>query len=329
MARVMRKLELARVGKWGKNSDEITEKDLRDAVETFAGRMPVSIGHDAMYRDNAPKFGDILSVELSDDGKTLAGEVEFSKELDILYRDGKYDGWSVSLPRRAKDGKTYLHHLAFTGATPPKIPGLKELKTFQFADGDKVSTFEFSGKLKEIDGEVNMELTTEEIKALQEKAERLERELATLKAENEKLSAEKKELEEKLKSASADSGSEADQNLPKEFSDKLNALGEELKKNRLSVFNAKLAGKVPKGIAEKAGVLASSLAARNDAVNFSDNGKPTSANEIELFGDILSAWPEQVAEGSAGFDYSDNLSGGQGEKKESVAAMAARMIKHL
>lgn len=328
MARVIRTLELARVGKWGKNSDEITEKDLRDAVETFAGRMPVSIGHDAMYRDNAPKFGDILSVELSDDGKTLAGEVEFSKELDILYRDGKYDGWSVSLPRRAKDGKTYLHHLAFIGATPPKIPGLKELKTFQFADGGEVSTFEFQGKMKEIDDEeVNM--SEEEIKALQEKEARLEKELAALKSENEKLSQEKKELEEKLKSASADSGSEADQNLPKEFSDKLNALGEELKKNRLSVFNAKLAGKVPRGIAEKAGVLASSLAGRNDAVNFSDNGKPASANEIELLGDILSAWPEQVTEGSAGFDYSDNLSGGQGEKKESVAAMAARMMKHL
>ena len=325
--RTIRTLELARVGKWGVNSDEITAQDLADAAETFTPCRPVGIGHDAMHRDDAPKYGNVWSVHLADGGNTLTGEVEFSEELDTLYRAGKYDGWSVSLPKRAKDGKAYLHHLAFLGATPPKIPGLKELNAFKFADDDKVLAFEFSGRLKEIDEEVNM--SEEEIKALQEKEARLEKELAALKAENEKLNAEKKELEEKLKSASADSGSEADQNLPKEFSDTLNALGEELKKNRLSVFNAKLAGKVPRGIAEKAGVLASSLAGRNDAVNFSDNGKPASANEIELLGDILSAWPEQVAEGSAGFDYADNLSGGQGEKKESVAAMAARMMKHL
>lgn len=323
MPRTIRTLELARVGKWGVNSDEITEKDLADAVETFEARRPVGIGHDAMHKDDAPKFGDVRSVNLSNDGKTLTGEVEFSEELDTLYRDGKYDGWSVSLPKRAKDGKAYLHHLAFLGATPPKIPGLKELHSFRFSDGDKVSSFEFSGKLKEIDGEeVNM--SEEEVKALKEKAERLEKELAACKAENEKLAEEKKELEEKLKSSSDSSGEE---NLPKEFSDKLKALDEELQKNRLTAFKSKVMGKIPKGIMEKAERLAASLAERNKAVNFSDNGKSAPANEIELLGSILQAWPTQVLEGSAGFDYSDTIFESQSGKKESTASLSARMMK--
>lgn len=323
MSRIMRTLELARVGKWGVNSDEITEADLADAVETFTPRRPVGIGHEAMHKDDAPKFGDVWSVELSDDGKTLSGDVEFSEELDTLYRAGKYDGWSVSLPKRAKDGKAYLHHLAFLGATPPKIPGLKELRSFRFSDGDKVSSFEFSGKLKEIDSEeVNM--TEEEIKALKEKSEQLEKENATLKAENEKLTQDKKDLEEKLKSSSEPASEET---LPKEFSDKLKVYDEELKKNRLSVFKSKVQGKVPKGIMEQAERLADSLARRNDAVNFSDSGKSASANEIELLGSILSAWPTQVLEGSAGFDYSDTIGGSQNEQKESTASISARLMK--
>lgn len=317
----MRKLELARVGKWGVNSDEITARDLQDAVETFTAKRPVGIGHEAMHKDNAPKFGNVWSVELSDDGKTLSGDVEFSSELDTLYRDGKYDGWSVSLPKRAKDGKAYLHHLAFLGATPPKIPGLKELETFAFADGDEVLSFEFSGKLKEIDSkEVNM--TEEEIKALQEKAKRLEEENATLKAENEKLVQDKKDLEEKLKSYS---GSANEEVLSKEFSDRLKVYDDEIKKSRITAFKAQVQNRVPKGIFDKAETLAESLARRNDSVNFSDNGKPASANEIELLGTILAAWPEQVQEGSMGFDYSDTISGSGGQTNVDWGAVAQKM----
>lgn len=319
--RTIRTLELARVGKWGVNSDEITAKDLADAIETFTPRRPVGIGHDAMHKDNAPKYGNVWSVGLADGGKTLTGEVEFSEELDKLYTSGKYDGWSVSLPRRAKDGKAYLHHLAFLGATPPKIPGLKEIDTFKFADDDKVNAFEFSGKLKEIDEEVKMD--EEELKALKEKAEQLEKEVATLKAENEKLVEEKKGLEEKLKGCST-----SEEALPKEFSDKLKTYDEELKKNRLNLFRAKVGAVVPKGVYEQAESLATSIAGRNVSVNFSDNGKTESANEIELLGSILSKWPSQVLEGSVGFDYSDKGETNQ-NRKESVTSSANRLLASM
>ena len=226
MPRIMRTLELAYAGRWGQNGDLITEKDLKEVVETFTPRRPVGIGHDIMKKDDAPKYGNVWSVKLANGGKTLTGDVEFSEELDTLYTSGLYDGWSVSIPKRAIDGKTYLHHLAFLGATPPKIPGLKDLgeKPFQAADNDKIFSFDFSGKIKESDEEVKM--TKEEIEAMQ-------KENAELKEANKKLAENKTSLEGELKKAQEEKKEMEEvspETLPKEFSDKIKSYDEEMKK---------------------------------------------------------------------------------------------------
>ena len=69
--RTIRTLELAKVGEWGMSSDPITGQDLKEVVETFTPRRPVGIGHEAMRRDDAPKYGNVWSVALADDGNTL------------------------------------------------------------------------------------------------------------------------------------------------------------------------------------------------------------------------------------------------------------------
>nr|DAM44754.1 MAG TPA: capsid scaffolding protein [Bacteriophage sp.] len=333
--RTIRTLELARVGSWGKNSDPITEQDLRDAVETFTPRRPVGIGHDAMRKDDAPKYGNVWAVRLRDGGKTLTGEVEFGEELDELYTSGKYDGWSVSLPKRAKDGKAYLHHLAFLGATPPKIPGLKDLgeKPFAFADDDEFFACEFAGKLTELNEEVKM--TKEEIEAMQ-------KENAALKAANEKLTADNTELGAELKkakdakasggSASAEAKSDAnavqngtangkaEAHIPQEFADRMKRYDEEIVKSRLAAFKAKVEGKVPAGVMEQAECLAGALARRDSSVNFSDNGADRTGSEIELLGSILSKWPEAVKTGYAGNDYADSGDSGKGVDWNGVAS---------
>lgn len=321
MPRIMRTLELAYVGKWGQNGDPITEQDLKEAVETFTPRRPVGIGHDIMKKDDAPKYGNVWSVRLVNGGKTLTGEVEFSEALDKLYTSGLYDGWSVSIPKRAVDGKTYLHHLAFLGATPPKIPGLKDLgeKSFQAADNDKVFSFDFSGKIKESDEEVKM--TKEEIEAMQ-------KENAELKEANKKLAENKTSLEGELKKAQEEkkeTGEVSSETLPKEFSDKIKSYDEEMKKMRLQAFKAKVENYLPKGLMEQAEVLASSLASRSDAVNFSDNGQSVQGTEIELLASILTKWPQSVSLGSSGFDYSDRGS----DTKEDVKSAGRQIMKAL
>ena len=311
MPRIMRTLELAYAGRWGQNGDLITEKDLKEVVETFTPRRPVGIGHDIMKKDDAPKYGNVWSVKLANSGKTLTGDVEFSETLDKLYTSGLYDGWSVSIPKRAIDGKTYLHHLAFLGATPPKIPGLKDLggKPFQAADNDKIFSFDFSGKIKESDEEVKM--TKEEIEAMQ-------KENAELKEANKKLAENKTSLEGELKKAQQEKKEMEEvspETLPKEFSDKIKSYDEEMKKMRLQAFKAKVENHLPKGVMEQAEVLASSLSSRSDAVNFSDNGQSVSGTEIELLSSILRKWPQSVSLGSSGFDYSDRGSEGAGDVK--------------
>lgn len=332
--RTIRTLELARVGNWGKNGDPISAQDLRDVVETFTPRRPVGIGHDATRRDDAPKYGNVWAVRLRDGGNTLTGEVELSEELDTLYTSGKYDGWSVSIPKRAKDGKAYLHHLAFLGATPPKIPGLKDLgeRPFQFADGDTFFSCEFAGKITELNEEV--EMTKEEIEAMQKQNAALKEANEKLTGDNTKLNAQLKKAEEakaSVGSAGAEPEAKAAQNgtangkaeaqIPQEFADRMKRYDEEIVKSRLTAFKAKVEGKVPAGVMEQAECLASALAGHDSTVNFSDNGTSVSGTEIELLGSILSKWPEAVKSGYAGNDYADSTgANGQSVDWGSVAA---------
>ncbi len=303
MKRVIRKLELAKVGKWGANSDEITTKDLSDAVETFTANRPVGLGHEATRRDDAPRYGVVWSVELADGGNTLVGDVEFSEELDALYKSGKYTGWSVSIPKRKKYGKAYLHHLAFLGATPPKVSGLKNLGTvaFNYADDDEVIVYEFSGAIRNFDDDISdkeEKMNEEEIKKMQE-------ELAQIKAENEKLKAEKKELEEKL---AAKGDGEKEPEVPKEFADKMSAMEAEMQKNRMAAFKASISDKVPAGLMDEVEALGSALSSSNFAdssVEFADNGKQAKASPLDLLTSVLSKMPQPVELGHSGFDFAD------------------------
>lgn len=324
--RTIRTLELAKVGEWGMASDPITAQDLKEVVETFTPRRPVGIGHEAMRHDDAPKYGNVWSVALSDGGKTLTGEVEFSDALDTLYTSGAYDGWSVSIPKRAKDGKAYLHHLAFLGATPPKIPGLKALdvKPFSYADGDVKRVFQFLGNCSECTDKEEPTVNEQEVKELQEKVAALEKENAELKAAKEKAEADKKALEEKL---AADSGEQKKEDtIPAEFADRMQKLEQEAHASRLAAFKAKIEGKVPAGIASQAAALAERLSDRTDAFNFSDNGTNVQGTELEALGALLMHWPEPVSVGSSGFDYSDSVGS---TKEEGAASCGMRMLGAL
>lgn len=322
--RTIRTLELAKVGEWGMASDPITQQDLKEVVETFTPRRPVGIGHEAMRRDDAPKYGNVWSVALADDGNTLSGEVEFNDTLDTLYTSGAYDGWSVSIPKRAKDGKAYLHHLAFLGATPPKIPGLKELevKPFSYADGDVKRSFQFSGNCIECADKETKAMNEQEVKALQEKLAALEKENAELKAANEKAAADKKVLEEKL--ASLEGNEKKEEAIPAEFADRMQRLEKEAHASRLAAFKAKIEGKVPAGIASQAATLAERLSDRTDVFNFSDNGANVQGTELEALASLLMHWPDPVSVGASGFDFSDRAG-----KEDGAASCGIKLLGAL
>lgn len=149
----LKRVELARTGQFGVEGTELTLKDLKEAVETFEGTPPISIGHQMAKEDWFPRFGSILSVELQEDpdgvNATLVGDIEMSEILADAYDQGFYTGWSISLPQRGSDLKRYIHHLAFLGAMPPKIRDLqviqelKKTESIDMSDCHGESTFTY------------------------------------------------------------------------------------------------------------------------------------------------------------------------------------------
>lgn len=123
----MMRIEIARTGIY--NGKQLTKDDLREVVETFKGDVPIALGHN--LADHLPAFGWVKSVEVKDD--TLYGDVELLPPLSDAYDQGFYRNWSIGL-RRGDDGKKYLHHLAFLGAVPPAIKGLKPVGEVAFSD---------------------------------------------------------------------------------------------------------------------------------------------------------------------------------------------------
>jgi hypothetical protein len=317
--KVVRTLELARAGRWGQDGAAITREDLAEVAETFTARRPLTIGHVPPDGKEGPRYGQALNVRLAENGNLLVGDVEFGDEANRLYTGGLYDGWSVSIPRRAADGKRYLHHLALLGATPPKIPGLKEIESasYEYADGDNIKTLSFGGAIK-TQGEPRV--TEKEAAELAERNKKLEEENKKLldekKAKEELEAAAKAEGEKKKDGETAaateetggagDSGAEGG----KDFSDRLAKMEAEVRKSRVEALMAKVGQRLPQGLRDKVRGLANQLAGEDEAFNFSDNGKTTSAKAVDLLGEVLAQWPAPVKLGTSGFDYSDTEEGG-------------------
>jgi hypothetical protein len=325
--KMVRTLELARTGEWGQDGAPITRRDLAEIVETFAGRPPLTIGHIPQGQKEGPRYGQVLALGLAEQGNTLTGRVEFGEAAGAAYTAGEYDGWSVSIPRRGKDGKRYLHHLALLGETPPKIPGLRDLgnslptASYEYADGDRVEAYSFEGALKEV--EVTMDPHKEN--------EELKKKLAALEAENKKLLEEKAEREKAAAAAKETPEEKAPENAPAagqaagngekpkdEFSDRLARAEKELRKSRVDAFMAKAGGKLPQGLRDKTKALAEQLAGDDEPFDFSDNGKAANGKALDILGELFSQWPVPVKTGSGGFDFADES--GKGADWNKVAA---------
>lgn len=282
----IRTWQLARTGTFGQDGAKITEKDLQEVSETFTPTRPISIGHDAAHRDNFPKFGDVLAIDgIYDDPKhkgekVLVGMVVLHPELEKQFSDtddgnGCYKGWSITIPRRASDGKRYLHSLAICGATPPKIPGLEQLMVKScYSDGDKVEVFDFSDA---IDYQEEIPMTKEE----EEMMKALETENKKLKKDAEKAAASKKDGEDK-KEKFSDSQEYAD--MQKKISDLEASRKEAVVKGVCDKF-----ADIPAGLKDSVQKVAGVLASNEDKFEFSDkDGNKTTKSVLDLFSDVLS-----------------------------------------
>ncbi len=282
----IRTWQLCRTGTFGQDGAKITEKDLKDIVETFTPTRPISIGHDSAKGDNFPKFGDVLAIDgIYDDAKhkgekVLVGMVMLHPELEKQFSDkddgdGCYKGWSVTIPKRASDGKRYLHSLAICGAIPPKIPGLEQLMVKScYSDGDTVEVFDFSDA---IDYQEEIPMTKEE----EEKMRALELENKKLKEDAEKAAASKKNEEDK-KEKFSDSKEYAD--MQKKIEDLEASRKEAVVKGVCDKF-----ADIPAGLKDSVQKVAGVLASTTESFEFSDkDGKKSNKTALDLFSDVLS-----------------------------------------
>ena len=321
----IRTWQLCRTGTFGQDGAKITEKDLDEIAETFAPTRPITIGHDAARGDDFPKFGDVLAIDgIYDDPKrkgekVLVGKVMLHPELEKQFSDkddggGCYKGWSVTIPKRASDGKRYLHSLAICGATPPKIPGLEQLMVKScYSDGDSVEVFDFNDA---INYQEEIPMTDEEKK----KMEALEIENKKLKEDAAK-AAETKGGEDK-KEKFSDSPEFAD--MQKEISELKAA-----KKNALVKGVCDKFSDIPAGLKDGVQKVASVLASASDSFEFSDkDGNKSEKSALEVFCDVVSglvAAPKKDDVTARQFDAGEFSDKKEGDKETDWGKVAAKL----
>ncbi len=311
MAKI-RTWQLCRTGTFGRDGATITKKDIDELCETFTPPRPISIGHDMARGDNFPKFGDVLAVEKSEDGSTLIGQVKLHPSLEAQFDEGLYGGWSVTIPRRAIDGKRYLHSIAICGAVPPKIPGLEEIMAQSaFNDGDKVETVSFDEKIEYME---EVPMTEEERKRM----EALEAENKRLKEEAAKKAGEKDE---------ADKKKDAEEKRFSDMQEELKALKEQNRRARIEAFNAKVGDRIPKGVKRKVNALAEMFADCEQCEFSDDDGGKTRVPALDAFADILACEFKADKEMTRTVFAADEFSDAEnGSGKENVGAKIASKI---
>ena len=166
-----------------------SESDLTATVNAYDPALheaPLCIGHP---KDDAPAYGWVQSMRMAADGPEATPH-QVNADFAEMHKTGAFKKVSASFyppnsPHNPVPGVYYLRHVAFLGAQPPAIKGLRPA---EFAEADDCITIEFSeapaaDPVPEPTTEPSQEETTvtpEEAAALEAKNQKLE---ADLKAE--------------------------------------------------------------------------------------------------------------------------------------------------
>lgn len=202
--------EVAKTGAFPQG--ELTEKIFDEVVSKFNPEIhepPVTLGHIRSEHNDKPSVGWVAGLKRI--GSTLYAKAkQVAGDFDVLVREGRFKKRSIGI-RWDDDGKAYLHHLAFLGASVPAVKGLRDIYDEGFySDENETSQKEFSYSTER--NLMVKEFTEKEISDLQEKAANE----ATAKAGTE--FAEK--LKTETKAAADKAAAETKAAVEKEFADK-------------------------------------------------------------------------------------------------------------
>lgn len=140
------------------------------AYDPALREAPLTVGHPA---HNLPAYGWVAGLALNDAGRlamdTRAVEPQFAEMVQAQrFPKRSASFYPPSHPNNPKPGHWYLRHVAFLGAQPPAIAGLKDIA---FAEADATGAVSFSeANPTPVNQENSM---TEELKAKLAAAEKL------------------------------------------------------------------------------------------------------------------------------------------------------------
>lgn len=96
---------------------------------------PLTVGHP---KDNLPAYGWVQSLNATPTGTLAMNASQVEPQFAEMVAAGRFKKRSASFyppasPHNPTPGQWYLRHVAFLGAQPPAVPGLKDI---QFSQGD-------------------------------------------------------------------------------------------------------------------------------------------------------------------------------------------------
>lgn len=163
---------------------------------------PLTVGHP---KDNLPAYGWVKAVSRNAAGVLAIAPHNVEPQFAEMVAAKRFPKRSASFyppqaPNNPTPGKWYLRHVAFLGAQPPAIAGLKDI---QFSEDDAGGAVSFSESAEPSPPQESLSMTEAEIKAMQEQ-------LAAEKKAREKAEADAAESKKKADTAQAETASFAE-----------------------------------------------------------------------------------------------------------------------
>lgn len=106
------------------------------AYDPSLREAPLTVGHPA---SNLPAYGWVKGLGVNADGRLTMDPHQVEPQFAEMVASGRFKKRSAAFyppqhPSNPKPGTWYLRHVAFLGAQPPAVSGLKDI---QFADADQ------------------------------------------------------------------------------------------------------------------------------------------------------------------------------------------------
>ena len=186
-----------------------SEADLDGMAASYSPALreaPLTVGHP---KDNLPAYGWVKAVARTPAGTLAITPHQVEPQFAEMVQAGRFKKRSASFypphaPNNPTPGKWYLRHVAFLGAQPPAVAGLKDI---QFSEDDAGGAVSFS---ESVSAEPSTQEPDDMSKELQAELDEAHAKLAAEKSAREKAEADAAAATKKASDAQAEAASFAE-----------------------------------------------------------------------------------------------------------------------